>query len=241
LRGQFGNPGIFGGLPPTGVVTKRLCITLVAVSLIGSLSQRKLGFGVDDLLFTVESALDLELWRLLTYPFVERQPFGLVVSTLVLWLFGRIFEASWGSRDFLRFIVWSWVGAAAIAIPLSFIVSLVMPFNDHGFAEGPGPGFDALIMSMAVTVPNSTVLFGFVLPVRARTLMYLLLGFQLIVGIQTGAAGLSTTLGGIAMGYLLTTGNWRPTRMLTEIARFRARRRRRGIYIVPPGRDKTLH
>ena len=71
------NRGVGFSFPPMGKVTKWLCIALGAASLIFSFSQRTAGFGIADLVFTVPAVLDLEVWRILTYAFVEGQPFGL--------------------------------------------------------------------------------------------------------------------------------------------------------------------
>lgn len=229
------------GTPP---VTKWLALTLLVVSLLASITQRSYGFGIADLQYRVDAVLEFELWRLLTYPFVESSPFGLIISVLVLWLFGRWFEGQWGSRDFLRFFVASAVGAGLLAIPLGFIINALLPFRDVGVAAGPGPVFDAMLVALAVQSPTSNVLFGFVLPIRARTIVFLILAFHLIAGIQTGAATLGITLGGMGMGYLLTTGYWRPQRLFDRYRLWRmTKHRRSGLYVVPPPgkRDSTLH
>jgi len=228
-------------LPPTGTATKWLCVVVAVVSLVGSLTDRKYGLGTSDLLFSIEHVLQGEWWRILTYCFVERSPFGLLISVLLLWLFGRYFEHKWGARDFLKFCLTCSVGAAVLAIPLSGLIDLLMPFHESGIAEGPDPIFDALLVSIAVTAPNSTILFGFVLPMKSRNVIYLILGFELVSGIMNGAAGISIVLGAMAMGYLLTTGNWRPRKLLAQFQLWRYRRRRKGIHIVPPKDDLTLH
>ncbi|MEK7705496.1 MAG: rhomboid family intramembrane serine protease [Myxococcota bacterium] len=224
------------------LATKWLAIALLITSLVASVTQRSYGIGVSDLQFRIDAVLAWELWRLLTYPLVESTPFGLIISLLVLWLFGGWLERAWGRTDFLRFFVVSGAGAALLAMPFAFLINWLLPFRDAGVAEGPGPIFDAMLVAIAVTAPNSTVLFGFALPVRARTVVLLLLAFHVITGIQTGASTLGITLGGMVMGYLLATGNWRPGRWLE---RLRARRRsqvRHGLYVVPPReRDRTLH
>jgi membrane associated rhomboid family serine protease len=230
-----------GGLPPTKPVTKWLCIITAVVSLFGAILQRKTGFGTDTLIFSIEQVLSGELWRLVTYAFVERAPFGLILSILMLWIFGRLFEDKWGSRDFIKFMAYSSIGAAILAIPLSFIVDTIMPFKDLGIAEGPSPALDALIVSLAVTAPDSNILFGFVLPMKTRHIVYLILGLQLIVGILSGAATLGVTLGGMTMGYLLTTGNWRPQRVIAHAQLWKYRRRRKGLRVVPRDDGPTLH
>ena len=228
----------FDSLPPTGPVTKWGCIAMIVVSLVSTFSQRRFGLGWQDLVFSTTPVLELELWRLVTYPFVHSQPFGLVLGVFIFWLFGKMFEARWETENFLKYIGLSAIGAAILAVPLSFVVNLIMPFNDIGYAEGTGPIIDSILVHLAVTAPNSNILMGFVLPMKSRTVIYLILGFELIVGIMTGAAGLSTTLGGIIMGYFLTTGNWRPDRIW---AQWQAKKNpRRGFYVVKPP-DDTLH
>jgi membrane associated rhomboid family serine protease len=220
-------------------VTRILCIALLVVTLVSTFTQRVYGIGVSNLNFQVDRVLALELWRIVTYPFVESSPYGLILSLIFLWLLGGSFEARWGERDFLRFFILSSIGGALFAIPLSFIIDLILPFRDMGFAEGPSTGLDALLVALALTSPDTNVMFGFVLPIRARTVVLIILGFQLVSGIMTGAAQLSATLGGMAMGYLLVTGNWRPQRWLGILRT--QRMRRRGLYVVPPRKDHTLH
>ena len=117
------NQNLFDGLPPTGRVTKWFCIATVVISLVGSLTQRHFGLGVDNLVFTVDGVLNLELWRLITYPFAYHQPFGLVIGVFIFWLFGKLYEQRWGENNFFKFIALSGVGAAGLAIPLSYLVN----------------------------------------------------------------------------------------------------------------------
>ena len=233
-------------MPPAGRVTKWLCGSILIITLVLAVTQRRLGFGTDDLAFNVPHILQGHIWRLVTYPWAIRHPMGLIIGIVVLWLFGRSLEARWGSRDFLRFFMLSTAGAGLWALPLYFVINIIMPFQDMGLIAGPGPAIDAMLVAMALTMPDSNVFFGFVMPVRARTIVYLLLGYEVITGMMTGAANLSITLGGMLMGYILITGIWRPTRLLARINMVRHRRRRRShLHVVPPpgrsGGNGTLH
>ncbi|HET6344632.1 MAG TPA: rhomboid family intramembrane serine protease [Myxococcota bacterium] len=228
----------FGGRGGAGVATRWLVGLLVAVSLVGAITQRKWGVGVEDLIFRADAVLQLELWRVVTYAFVKTTPFGLILSGVVLWLFGRWYESSWGARDYLKFFFASTIGAAILAIPISILANEVMPFRDLGMAEGPDAAVDAMMVALALNAPDSNVLFGFVLPMRAKTLVLLLLGMDLATSIMTGASTLSITLGGMLMGYLLVTGQWRPGLLLDRVRLWRLRRRRDGLYVVRPRSDK---
>lgn len=222
-------------------VTAGICATLLVLSLAGKLGDHSFGYGTSTLNYQLGAIMQAELWRLLTHAFVVSSPFSLLIDILVLWLFGGWFEVRYGHRDFARFFVASVIGAGVLAIPLTYLTNLVMPFADPGLAEGPGAAFDAMIVSLAITLPDSNILLGFVIPMRARTAIYVLLGITVVSGILGGAASLGITLGGLAMGYLLTTGNWRAGRMLGFLKLWGMRRRRRGFYVVPPKDDETLH
>ncbi|MBN1960823.1 MAG: rhomboid family intramembrane serine protease [Deltaproteobacteria bacterium] len=226
-----------GGVGP---VTKILLIAILVLSLGASIGERKFGFGISMLDFRIDNVLAGELWRLVTYPFVEGSPFGLILSMIVLWFFGNWFEQRWGARDYIRFFAISSIGAALLAIPLSYIFNFILPFTDLGVAQGPDAALDAMLVAMAFSSADSKILFGFILPMRAKTLVFLLLGIVIIFGIQTGAATLSIHVGGMIAGYLLVTGKWRPSYLISKIRRQQKQRRSRGLYVVPP-RDRTLN
>jgi len=233
--------GFSTGPPSLAPITRFLCIAIVVISLLSVLTQRQLGFGAADLNFQVGSVLGGQLWRLATYPFIESQVWGLILSVIFLWFFGSWFENRWGERDFLKFFALTSVGGALLAIPLSFVLNMLLGIigvRDIGMAEGPGAALDGMLVALALTAPDSNIMFGFVLPIRARTAVLLFLGLQVVIAIMDGGAALSIHVGGMVMGYLLVTGHWRPRR-LVELAST-VRRRRRGLRLVPP-RDRTLH
>jgi membrane associated rhomboid family serine protease len=232
----------FGLMPARQIpVTAVICAVLLVLSLAGMVGDRAFGYGISTLDYRLGAILQAELWRLLTHGFVDSSPISLLIDILVLWLFGGWFEVRYGRRDYARFFIASVIGAGVLAVPLTYLTNLVMPFVDPGYAQGPGAAVDAMIMSLAITLPDSNILLGFVIPMRARTAIYILLGITIVFGILAGAATLGITLGGLAMGYLLTTGNWRPSRILGFMKIWRLRRRRRGFYVVPPKDDETLH
>jgi membrane associated rhomboid family serine protease len=233
---------IMGGRPPAGPVTKWLIGATLGITLLLRLTEARTGIGIGDFVFIADNVLAGQVWRLVTYVFVEPSAMNLIVSLLFLYLFGGSFERQWGSRSYLRFVGLSSIGAVLIAIPLTLLVNFALPFNDAGVATGPGPALTALLVSLAVVSPDTNIMLGFVLPIRVRTLVLLMLAYQVLVGLMQEVSTISTTLGAMAMGYVLTTGTWRPERLLANLKLWRLRRKRRGLYVVPPrNRDQTLH
>ena len=223
-----------------GPATKALCIATLIISIVSQITQQRLGFGIANLDYSIGAILHLELWRLVSYPFVYTNGFGLIIGLVILYFVGGSFEAQNGTREYVRFFAFAAIGAGIIAIPLHFAIELLGIFQDVGQSVGSGPAVDAMLMAWALTMPDSNILMGFVLPVKMRTAIYILLAMQVIYGIMDGASALSQTLGGLAMGYLLVTGIWRPSRWLSGRRRSGGRMRN-GLYIVPPRRDDTLH
>lgn len=222
-----------------GPATKWIPLAMVAITAIGSVTERKLGFGVADLHYDVQLLFAGQVWRILTYPFVAFGGFALLLGAIVFYLFGTSFERQWGTRDFLEFNAFAAVGAAVLAIPIRILFNRLGLFSDPGLYAGPGPMIDAMLIALALSAPNANILFGFVLPIRAKTAVYLVIGVEVLFALVNGATNLSMTLGGLAMGWLLITGNWRPTRWLKSIKKKPPRRR--GLYVVPPKEDQTLH
>lgn len=222
-----------------GPATKWGSVVLLASGVLFSITQRSAGFGRNDLFYSIDGIFAGELWRLVTYPFVALSGLSLILSVFIYFLFARSFEAQWGTRDFLQFAGVSAVGAAVIAIPVSLLLNATGLLVDTVVYAGPGAVIDAMLMAYALNAPNANVLFGFVFPMRAKTVIYVLIGFEVLRGLVDGAAALGMTLGGLAMGYLLITGTWRPSRWGSF---FRKKPpRRRGLYVVPPKEDRTLH
>lgn len=222
-----------------GPAAKWGSLVLLSTGVFFSLTQRSVGFGRNDLAFLLPEILSGEVWRLATYPFVALSGFGLILGVFLFYLFARSFESTWGTRDFLRFAAVSAVGAAIIAVPLSVILNAIGLFQDTAVYAGTGAVIDALLMAFALNAPNAKVLFGFVLPMRAKSVIQVLIGVEILMGLVDGVARLSMTIGGLAMGYLLISGNWRPSRWRT-LAKRRPPRRR-GLYVVPPKEGRTLH
>ena len=225
-----------------GPATKGLVAALLLVSVTAAFASRHAQVGVAELVFDRERVVwGGELWRLITYAFCKvSSPFSLLLSAAALYLFGQSFEARLGSRGLLRFFFVSTIGAACLAIPIGWLCDAIGVFSDRSVFGGPDAAIDAMLVAVAISAPASPVLFGFVLPMPAKTFVALLIGLEVLGGLMTGVSSFGMTLGGMAMGYAQATGLWRPSRILDEIRLRRLRRlRRRSLFVVPPrGKDR---
>src|SRR4051812_33382507 len=85
----------FGGRVPP--VVGGLIVSLVLASILGAVSTPLAGPGA----FSPAPVLVGQLWRLVSWPFFERDPLSLLFGGLMLYWFGRDLPWAWGPRRFL--------------------------------------------------------------------------------------------------------------------------------------------
>jgi membrane associated rhomboid family serine protease len=110
-------------------------------------------------------------WTFLTYPLVTYDLFNLLFSGYWLWVVGGSLERAWSTRRFLQFFfgitliesLGLWLGSlllSAIGVPSGAILTgLWLPLA-------------ALTVAWCLLNPDQIVLFGFILPIKSRYLMW---------------------------------------------------------------------
>lgn len=199
-----------------------------------------------------------EVWRLLTAPFLHA-PMGhqgvshVVTAVLGVYFLGSRLEESWGSARFLRFVVLT----SLLSYVFQMLVQLVLPGSLGARLVGDAwfglmPAVTAISIAWAVTFRGQTVHLMMVLPVSARTLILLVIGFNLLrlAAAATPPEGLIAPFGGMLFGWLLGGGTPSPLRkawlklrlaQLDNEARREGKRRRPrpnpgGLRVIPGGR-----
>ncbi|MHB1846665.1 MAG: rhomboid family intramembrane serine protease [Deltaproteobacteria bacterium] len=178
----------------------------------------------------------LRLWKLLSYLLViDLSPINFLIGLVVLYFFGAWFERMWGGRRFLVFYVASGAGAAVFTV----LVGLVSKSVAHTPYFGIWPIMEALTVALGILEPNSEVYFYFLLPVKARLLMFLSWGLIVLFMIFSGSpVPYVAAAGGVVMGLLLTVGRGGPRRAWLRLRgawlERQARRRSRHLSVVPP-------
>ena len=160
----------FGGnVPP---VVGGLIIALLAGSILGTVSP-----GIRSMAALIPAAvLGLQLWRLVTWVFVETDPLSLVFGGLMLYWFGRDLAWAWGPQRFL----YTWFGLTAAAAFVTTLLSLVIPGLSMGGWLGAWPILSAMVIAWASIFPERQILLMFALPISGRTLLYITIGGTLL-------------------------------------------------------------
>jgi membrane associated rhomboid family serine protease len=174
----------FGGRIPWSVGL--LLALTVTLSLVSAVGDRHVG-GFFDLVSLQPAAVwRLQLWRLLTWTFVETSPWGLGFACLALYWFGPALAQRWGSPRLLM-VVAATMLLAGIG---TCLIALTDPEVMGAIYLGTWTMTTALVVSWGLTYPDNVVRIYFVLPVRGFWMAWLTVAITVVIAAYTGWAHL---------------------------------------------------
>jgi membrane associated rhomboid family serine protease len=151
----------------------------------------------DGLAFSPQHVLDRP-WTFLTYMFVHAGLLHLLFNMLMLFVFGAPVEQRMGSRTFILYYLYCGIGAAVFCVLLSGIMAI-----------GPFVGASGALLGVALAFatfwPDAELMvFPLPVPIRARTLVMVLVGLDVFFYFLTPGDGVAhlAHVGGVAFGYL---------------------------------------
>jgi membrane associated rhomboid family serine protease len=151
----------------------------------------------DALAFSSADALR-QPWTFVTYMFVHAGLLHLLGNMLMLFVFGTAVENRMGSRNFILYYLLCGVGAAIFSLGLSGIMQ-VGPF------VGASGAVLGVALAFAIHWPDAElIIFPIPMPIRAKTLVMLLVGLDVLFYFLTPHDGIAhlAHVGGVAFGYL---------------------------------------
>ena len=139
------------------------------------------------------------VWQLFTYMFLH-DPFGfghILFNMLTLWMFGKDLEGVWGTRRFLKFYFLCGIGAGVCVVLANLLFG-----NPYTRTIGASGAIYGLLMAFGMTYPNTTVLFSFLFPIKAKYFVMIIgaIAFLSSFGANNGVSNVAH-LGGMAFGY----------------------------------------
>jgi membrane associated rhomboid family serine protease len=139
------------------------------------------------------------VWQVFTYMFLHGSSIGLILwNMLALWMFGAPLERLWGTPRFLRFYLGCGVISALAVIVFTFIFH-----GTESITFGSSGAVNAVLVAYGLMFPDSTVLFGFLIPMKSKYMVMIIAG---IVFLQSYLAAVGGQGSGIAMAALLLSG-----------------------------------
>jgi membrane associated rhomboid family serine protease len=123
-----------------------------------------------------------EVWRLVTWPFVETSPIGLLFSCLFIYWFGRELAELWGSPRFLGVFGGVILSAAVLTCLVALIDQSALPLPHVGSWALTA----AMVIAWGLTFPDNVVRLYFVLPIRGYWLAWLTCAITAIYAVYSG-------------------------------------------------------
>ncbi len=174
--------------------------------------------------FSVAQAIfNLQVWRFVTFQFLHHDLNHILYNMLALFFFGPMVEQVLGSRRYILFYL-----LCGVAGPLMYIVMWALHILVATGTEpmvGASAGIFGVLIAAAFVAPDTTVMLQFLIPVKLRTLVWLMLGYAVFTVITPhgpNAGGEAAHLGGAAAGWALIKNP-----QLLNFAEFRSRPRMR--------------
>ena len=121
-----------------------------------------------------------QIWRLVTYPFIETSILGILFSSLSIWLCGSILEGAYGSRFLRELYFTSAIGGAILASALSF--TRVLGLSPYAASIGAWAGIFGILVAIAVRMGDiEFMLFPLPINIKAKYLV----GIYVLIDIAT--------------------------------------------------------
>ena len=139
-----------------------------------------------------------EPWTFFTYMFVHAGLLHLLGNMFMLFVFGSAVESRMGSRAFILYYLLCGVGAAVFSLALSSLM-------DVGPFVGASGAVLGVALAFAMYWPDAELaVFPIPVPIRAKTLVALLVGLDVFFSFLTPRDGIAhlAHIGGVAFGYL---------------------------------------
>ena len=228
-------PSGFGGSSELWAI-KFLLIANIVVFVLQNMSGQGRDPATQWLSLSLSDLCSFQIWRLVTYGFCHSSFEHIFFNLFVLWMFGRIIEPIYGSREFLALYVAGVTVSGACHVALQAIQDV-----PHGVVGASG-GVMTVVFLTAMHFPRTRVLFMFIIPIELRWLavMYAVADVAGLFGGGTTVAH-AAHLGGAAFGVAYKHYGWRMMGLVSgfgNLRRFRFPRRRSTIHIYRP--DKPI-
>jgi membrane associated rhomboid family serine protease len=147
------------------------------------------------------------VWQLVTYMFLH-SPYDfwhILFNMLALWMFGVTLERHWGTRRFLQYYFLCGVGAGICVV----VANLLFGSLDTRTIGASGAIY-GLLLAFGVLFPNTTVLFAFLFPIKAKYFVMILGAIAFLSSARASGGQVSHVahLGGMVFGlaYLNSKG-----------------------------------
>ena len=157
---------------------------------------------------------DFFVWQFVTYMFIHGNAImHIVFNMLMLWMFGSELELLWRRKFFLTYYFVCGVGSALVYFAIVKIYILIASSDgvsgsfavDYTPVVGSSGAIFGLLLAYGLVFGDRVVLFMLIFPMKARTLVIILAGVELVTLLNTGFGNQVANLahlGGLVTGFV---------------------------------------
>ncbi|MDO9183751.1 MAG: rhomboid family intramembrane serine protease [Bacteriovorax sp.] len=190
-------------LPKLTLVNKILIILASSLFILEFILSKTTSIYLGNILgLSAENIVSGRLYTLITYPFLSHSIIEVILNCLMLWLMGSEFEANWGTKRYVNFMLSVILGGALLYLGVSILF-----FGHSPIYNFPLVGLSGIVSSLcvayAVIFPDRVFSFMMIIPIKARYFCMILVAISLYQGLS-GPMGVGAwgQLGGILSAYL---------------------------------------
>jgi membrane associated rhomboid family serine protease len=140
----------------------------------------------------------MKIWQIFTYLFLHGGTWHLIFNMLTLWMFGSPLEQDWGTRKFLKYYFICGIGAGVFDLVLNIMLG-----HWNSTTIGASGAIYGLLVGFGVCYPEQTVLMNFLFPIKAKYMVMIYAGVELLMstGVNSGVSNIAH-LGGMVVGFV---------------------------------------
>lgn len=184
--------------PPLSALTKVMIVLGVCYAL-QAVNHAYIRSGIErSLALSFADVLHGQVWQIFTYQFLHGGIMHLLCNLIGLFCFGRAVEMLWGTRRMLTLFFLSGIAGGL----LHLLAAAVIPTWRFHPVEGASAGTSGLLAAYCLLQPHGEIRIYFVLPVKARYVLYFFLGISAFFTLVPSDPGVAHTahLGGLLAG-----------------------------------------
>ena len=142
------------------------------------------------------------VWQPLTYLFIHKDFLHVFFNMFVLWMFGSELESIWGQRSFLKYYFLTGIGSGLVWLALNIT-------NANYVLAGASGAVYGVLLAFGMMVPNRTVYLYFLLPIKVKYLVMILVATEFILSMNS-ASDIShiTHLSAVLIGFIYLRYHW---------------------------------
>ena len=141
----------------------------------------------------------LFIWQPFTYMFLHGGWLHIFFNMMMLWMFGSQLEEVWGSKEFLKFYLFTGTVAGIIIFVWNLTVA-----GPHSITLGASGAVFGVMLAYAVYWPDRELLFMMFFPLKTKYVVLLYAGVSFFSMVSGSGSGISHVghLGGFIAGFV---------------------------------------